>query len=266
MKNAVWLIGVLGAVSLPLLGAPASSRREALPPEAAHAQSDAGSEFVISVWKTGEGLPVNDIQELRDTPDGYLWLGTHHGLVRFDGDRFETFLRTPTGARYGTRIGPLEVDGQGRLWLAPDEVGLIYLDSGGFTDVLTNGAFLRARAESLCSDGTNGILWVDAEGGLGRVSTEQPNRAARLAGNASGASRWVRDFDGPALADKPPGLAALSGGEVAAGRCAGESIFGGGAAAGRGLVGRARWQAAVYHGGWFDGRGGRLSVAGAVSG
>jgi signal transduction histidine kinase/ligand-binding sensor domain-containing protein len=210
-KNALLLIGTLGAVSLPLLSAPAPGRREEVPPAGGRGQRDAAADFVISVWRTGEGLPVNDIQELKETPDGYLWLGTHHGLVRFDGVRFETFLRTPTGLRYGTRVGPLEVDRQGRLWLAPDQVGLMCLDSSGFTEVLTNGALLRARAESLCSDGANGILWVDAEGGLGRVSTEPPGGAEGLAGDASGESRWMRDFEGQLWLASPRSLQLYEG-------------------------------------------------------
>ncbi|HOX57743.1 MAG TPA: two-component regulator propeller domain-containing protein [Candidatus Paceibacterota bacterium] len=208
-----WIV-VIGAVSLPLLSAAAApARREEPPPPPVRAPADAGAEFVISFWRTGEGLPVNDVRDLAETPDGYLWLGTHHGLVRFDGARFETFLRTPTGQRYGTRVGPLEIDGQGRLWLAPDEVGLIRLDSSGFSELLTNGAFLRNRAESLCSDGTNTILWVDDEGGLGQVSTEPPNKASHLAGPASGASRWVRDYAGQLWLASPLSLQLYQAGQ-----------------------------------------------------
>lgn len=39
-------------------------------------------------WELADGLPQNTIQTLRQTPDGYLWLATQGGLVRFDGVRF----------------------------------------------------------------------------------------------------------------------------------------------------------------------------------
>ncbi len=183
-------------MSLPLLSAPAPGQGDEPAAALPRAPKDSASEFVVSFWSTGEGLPVNDILDLKETPDGYLWLGTHHGLVRFDGVRFETFFRAPTGVRYGARIAPLEVDGRGRLWLAPDQAGLVYLEAGVFSEVLTNGTILRARAECLCSDGTNGVLWVDANGGLGRVSASDPGRAERVAGEASATARWVRDFEG----------------------------------------------------------------------
>lgn len=190
------LAGALGSAWVSLHGAPASSPQEDSAALLPRPPKSAASDFVVSSWSTGEGLPVNNIQAIQETLDGYLWLGTHHGLVRFDGARFETFLRSPTGQRYGARVGPLEVDGRGRLWLALDQVALMYLDSGRFVEVLTNGGILQARAESLCSDGTNSILWVDDEGRLGQVGTEPPNKASQLSGPAFGASRWVRDFGG----------------------------------------------------------------------
>ena len=166
-KIAFLLLGALGAVSSPLLSAPALSAREELSVALLRAEKDPNSEFMVSVWQAGEGLPVNVLDELEETPDGYLWVGTRQGLIRFDGLRFESFFRTPTGLRYGARVGPLEMDARGRLWLAPDQVGLVCLDAGSFTEVLTNGAVLRVRVECLCSDGTNGMLWVDADGGSG---------------------------------------------------------------------------------------------------
>lgn len=178
-------------LSAPVPG-PEEDPAEALP----RAPKQSPPELVVSFWNTGEGLPVNEILDLKQTPDGYLWLGTHHGLVRFDGVQFETFFRAPRGLRYGARIAPLEVDDRGRLWAAPDASALICLEAGAFSDVLTNVAFLRARVVSLCGDGTNGVLWVDAEGGLGRIPMDPAGQVKLLAGEAGGASRWMRDFAG----------------------------------------------------------------------
>ena len=169
--------------------------------------TDPTSEFVISTWTSGEGLPANEIQALKETPDGYLWLGTHQGLVRFDGLRFQTHFTVPAGLRYGTRIDPLAVDARGRLWFAPDQVGLVYREAGVFTEVLTNEMFLTVRVENLCSDGTNGVLWVDANGGLGRISVASPEQAEPIkGGGASGGSQWLRDFDDNLWLANPRGL------------------------------------------------------------
>jgi len=39
------------------------------------------------------GLPQNTVQALAETQDGFVWLGTEAGLVRFDGVEFQTYDR-----------------------------------------------------------------------------------------------------------------------------------------------------------------------------
>jgi ligand-binding sensor domain-containing protein len=47
---------------------------------------------IIQSWGTEVGLPQNAVNAIAQTRDGYLWLGTHDGLARFDGVRFKVFL------------------------------------------------------------------------------------------------------------------------------------------------------------------------------
>src|SRR5258708_30317920 len=53
-------------------------------------------ELVHTRWTPDDGAPT-EIRALAQTGDGYLWLGTLSGLVRFDGLRFVTFS-APRGA------------------------------------------------------------------------------------------------------------------------------------------------------------------------
>ena len=50
-----------------------------------------GAGYRVDVWQTDEGLPHNTVTALVQTRDGYLWLGTQSGLVRFDGVKFVVF-------------------------------------------------------------------------------------------------------------------------------------------------------------------------------
>ncbi len=165
-------------------------------------ESDHSSEFMISNWKTSEGLPVNEIQDLKESPDGYLWLGTHQGLVRFDGIRFQTFFSAPSGNRFGTRVGPMEVDARGKLWVAPDQIGLLYRDTDEFREVLTNNSGFTARVVNLCSDGTNGLMWVDGNHGVGRISMTSGPRGPQFSiehlpnNGILNFARWMRDVHG----------------------------------------------------------------------
>ena len=50
-------------------------------------------------WTTENGLPQNSVNDIVQTRDGYLWLATFGGLVRFDGIRFVIFDRSTPGSR-----------------------------------------------------------------------------------------------------------------------------------------------------------------------
>ena len=54
-------------------------------------RTQAGSPFIVDVWTSKEGLPENAVISVIQTRDGYLWLGTLNGLVRFDGTHFTVF-------------------------------------------------------------------------------------------------------------------------------------------------------------------------------
>jgi ligand-binding sensor domain-containing protein len=67
-------------------------------------------------WTTENGLPQNSIQALLQTRDGYLWMSTLDGLVRFDGFHFRIFNRQNTPA--------LTTDGFSFFTLLEDRRGL----------------------------------------------------------------------------------------------------------------------------------------------
>ena len=47
--------------------------------------------YAVRAWTIEDGLPTSTVQDIAQTPDGYLWLATTGGLARFDGVRFEVF-------------------------------------------------------------------------------------------------------------------------------------------------------------------------------
>jgi ligand-binding sensor domain-containing protein/signal transduction histidine kinase len=53
-------------------------------------------EYILTTWRTDDGLPENSINSLAQTSDGYLWLGTRNGVARFDGHQFTTYFPDDT--------------------------------------------------------------------------------------------------------------------------------------------------------------------------
>src|ERR1017187_6949611 len=53
--------------------------------------TEAFREYSHDVWQAENGLAEDSIQAISQSSDGFLWLGTERGLVRFDGLRFKVF-------------------------------------------------------------------------------------------------------------------------------------------------------------------------------
>ncbi len=76
------------------------------------------------LWQTDNGLPQNTVHAIRQTQDGYLWLSTDGGLVRFDGVDFTLFDRRSKPELRSNLMGALAETADGTLWVATAD-GLI---------------------------------------------------------------------------------------------------------------------------------------------
>src|ERR1041384_1849802 len=54
----------------------------------------ARAQYRFDHWTADNGLPQNSVRDMVQTRDGYLWLATLDGLVRFDGVRFTVFNKS----------------------------------------------------------------------------------------------------------------------------------------------------------------------------
>jgi ligand-binding sensor domain-containing protein/signal transduction histidine kinase len=95
------------------------------------ASANSGGEYVVANWSVEQGLPQHTVKAIRQTKDGFLWVGTYNGLARFDGLRFTTFNTANTPAMRSEDITWLEEDRQGRLWIGTDH-GLVRYEKGQF--------------------------------------------------------------------------------------------------------------------------------------
>jgi ligand-binding sensor domain-containing protein/two-component sensor histidine kinase len=125
------------------------------------------TQYVHRVWETEQGLPEVKIDILRQTKDGYLWLGTYSGLVRFDGVRFTT-VQDPQSILRNVWIRSVAEDAQQRLWLGTNGAGLVRLENGVFTHY--------GKASGLPSDSVycvlpdrHGDIWACTANGIARL-------------------------------------------------------------------------------------------------
>ena len=90
------------------------------------------SQYVHTSWTTQDGSLKSGVRCISQTSDGYLWLGTEFGLVRFDGARFVPWT-PPVGQHLpSTNIRSLAAGRDGTLWIVTVE-GLASLKDGKLT-------------------------------------------------------------------------------------------------------------------------------------
>ena len=121
-------------------------------------------EYLIKNWSAGEGIPENSALVVAQTPDGYLWIGSAAGLLRFNGHEFSRASRSGGLKQLDTTVQHLAVDGKGRLW-ASTTTGLAVMEKGRWRLINSPNVIARTIAES--PDGK--ILAGSPEGHLFQV-------------------------------------------------------------------------------------------------
>src|SRR4051812_12611055 len=89
------------------------------------------TQYVHRIWQVQQGLPQAWIHSIVQTRDGYLWLGTQSGLVKFDGVRFTTIDEmdgVPSANLWVTHL--LEDADANALWIGTTQAGVIKLQGG----------------------------------------------------------------------------------------------------------------------------------------
>jgi signal transduction histidine kinase/ligand-binding sensor domain-containing protein len=80
-------------------------------------------------WQTDSGLPQNTVHAIVQARDGFLWIATEGGLVRFDGAEFAVFDHANTPALPSDLIDGLTLDATGAVWISTSG-GLVVLRNG----------------------------------------------------------------------------------------------------------------------------------------
>src|SRR3990172_968007 len=122
------------------------------------------TQYVHDVWQIEQGLPQNSVQDIVQTRDGYLWLATQEGLVRFDGVRFTVFEKANTREMKHNWVWTLFEDRGGSLWIGTYGGGLTRFKDGKFTSFTTQKGLSNDFVYSIHED-HKGSLWIGTYGG-----------------------------------------------------------------------------------------------------
>jgi ligand-binding sensor domain-containing protein/signal transduction histidine kinase len=125
--------------------------------------------WFVRTWQSDAGLPDNTVIGIEQTPDGFLWVATQTGVVRFDGLQFQELPIQVPGMMAGT-VHAICADRRGRVWVAKERGTVLCVDQGKITVVLPpDNAKSDRRVRLLLEDGEGSIWGTFATGEVFRL-------------------------------------------------------------------------------------------------
>lgn len=128
------------------------------------------SQYIHEQWGVEQGYPGGPIYAITQTPDGYLWIGTEKGLVRYDGFSFHLYKHADSPV---FPVGPvlgLDVDGEGNLWIRVQGSHLLRYRDGVFQKVLPHLKRSEVGITAMCRGEKGNILFSGLANGAVRYT------------------------------------------------------------------------------------------------
>src|SRR6266705_733540 len=114
------------------------------------------ADWSYRAWQTDEGLPDNSVTGVAQSADGYLWVATYGGLMRFNGVNFSAI---PLPSLHKKSVRTMLLDRQNRLWLGMDSGSVICLNSNAVHTFGPNEGMPAELISAMTEDGA-GAVWV----------------------------------------------------------------------------------------------------------
>lgn len=137
------------------------------------------NEFSAILYDKNNGLPTSEANAIVQTRDGFIWIGSYSGLIRYDGNDF---------VRYDSQVGIASVmslyeDSRGRLWIGTNDSGVALYESGEFQFYTREEGLRSLSIRAITEDAagniilatTQGIAYIDLEGSLQLLPDERIN-------------------------------------------------------------------------------------------
>jgi signal transduction histidine kinase/sugar lactone lactonase YvrE len=124
------------------------------------------SQYIRDRWEKSRGFVAGQVYGITQTRDGYLWVATEKGIVRFDGLRFSLFEPLQPTATTDTAALNVLPDPQGGLLTWLRRAALMRLRNGIFESVLNIPGPPEPQISAMASGNDGAILIADRGQGL----------------------------------------------------------------------------------------------------
>ena len=123
--------------------------------------SRGSSQYIRDQWGSSKGFPGGQVYAITQTGDGYLWIGTEKGLVRFDGLNFHLFHHANTPLLPAGPVLGLDADADGGLLIRPQGPTILRYSDGKFQNV-SSSLDQEERAFTAMGRGRNGEVLLSS--------------------------------------------------------------------------------------------------------
>ena len=142
--------------------------------------------FSAVLYDNTNGLPTSEANAIVQTADGFIWIGSYGGLIRYDGN---TFVRMDSTSGL-TSIKCLYVDDQDRLWIGTNDNGAAVLSKGELRKWGKLEGMLSAHTRAITGD-SNGTVYIATTCGIAMID---PNGNLRMMEDEAIAEANMRDL------------------------------------------------------------------------
>lgn len=112
--------------------------------------------YVQTIYDGDNGLPGGSANDITQTNDGILWIGTYGGLYSYDGREFVWIDEYESVKNVNT----LYTDEEGRLWIGTNDSGLsIYIDKK-ISNIISEEDGLSSDSVQCITQGADGFYYV----------------------------------------------------------------------------------------------------------
>ena len=120
------------------------------------------NDYVQNVYSSNNGLPCGEANDITQTNDGVLWIGTYAGLYRYNGREF----RWVDEYESVKNVNCLYVDEEGRLWIGTNDNGLSIVIREEVVNVLDQSSGLPSNSVRCITRATDGYYYVGTTAGM----------------------------------------------------------------------------------------------------
>jgi len=146
--------------------------------------------WLVRTWQTDEGLPDNNVTGVAQAADGFLWVATLGGLMRFDGAHFEEFSAMHLPHVGYRNVRQMYLDRCGSLWLVMERGAVIRVSQSTARVFGAEDGFTDASVAAITEDVAGGV-WMPVGDAFCRIRGEQVDRFGAEEGLPTGGYPWL---------------------------------------------------------------------------